>query len=80
MKKTVNTTQLIHEVTSSGQHRIVYIFNGMPKASPWVEHHQIAILKEWRACLSGNAALPQGIFTARQCLHEQFAAQRTMST
>ena len=71
MKKPTNTTQLIHEVTPAGQHRIVYLYNGIPKVSPWVEHHQIAILKEWRACLGGNAALPQGIFTTRICSYEQ---------
>lgn len=54
---------LIHEVNSAGQHRIVIIKEGVPKASPWAEHHAIAVLGQYRATYKGNDALPTGIFT-----------------
>ena len=66
-------TTLVHEATSAGQHRIVVLRDGIPKASPWFEHHQIAVHGKYRATLTGGN-LPQGIFTVSSVSHEQLGA------
>ena len=68
------TTPPVHEVNASGQHRIVTFRNGVPKASRWYEHHQIAVFGTYRACVVGNEAIPTGIFRVSSVAHETLKA------
>ena len=69
-KKITGAATWVHEVNSAQQHRIVCLRNGIPVASRWYEHHQIAVLGTKRALLSGNEALPSGIFTVTSVPYE----------
>lgn len=62
---------LIHEITPEGQHRIVKFRNGIPSASTWYEHHEIAIFGQLRASVHSTSALPAGIFKVTEVAGEQ---------
>jgi len=72
MKKASTSTapSLVHEKNQVNQHRIVQIRNGIPKASPWFEAHQIAVFGQYRAVVFGGEALPSGIFRVNPVAHE----------
>jgi hypothetical protein len=60
--KTRQTT-IVQETNSIGQHRIIIIKDGVPSHSAWAEHYALAVFGRYRGSLSGNAAIPQGVFT-----------------
>lgn len=68
-KAPVSTT-LIHERNGAAQHRIVHVRGGIPTASKWFEHHQVAVYGNYRALYNGNEALPTGVFRVTEVPHE----------
>jgi hypothetical protein len=65
-----SNNSVVHERNKLDQHRIVILRNGIPSASSWFEHHEMAVHHAYRATLYGAHGLPVGIFKISAVAHE----------
>mgnify|MGYP003396141986 CR=1 FL=1 len=60
--------QIIHEVSPT-QHRLVFVTNGIPQASPWHEHRQVGKFRNTYFHVGAAGDLP-AVFRPSAVAHE----------
>ena len=61
---------VLQEYDQAGRHRIIVVENGVPDASPWFEHYQIATHRGLYAVTPTITAINAGVFRVNPVAHQ----------